>query len=105
RKTPPDNDTPQNVKEEAQIIHLTREDQVRFAEALINPPKANARLALAQLYARQARWDAAARELDRAAAFQDDGALGAAVRSQGEALLMVQERDTWPNAAAGVIGR
>ena len=67
--------------------------------------EANARLALAQLYARQARWDAAARELDRAAAFQDDGALGAAVRSQGEALLMVQERDTWPNAAEGVIGR
>lgn len=30
--------------EEADIIRLAREDQVRFAEALINPPKPNARL-------------------------------------------------------------
>ncbi len=32
------------VVEEAEIMRLTREDQVRFAEALINPPKANSRL-------------------------------------------------------------
>lgn len=46
-KTTPDNDTTQRIKEEAQIIRLTREDQIRVAEALINPPKANARLARA----------------------------------------------------------
>lgn len=32
------------VVEEAEIMRLSREDQVRFAEALINPPKANDRL-------------------------------------------------------------
>ena len=32
------------VLEEAEIIRLAREDQIRFAEALINPPKPNARL-------------------------------------------------------------
>lgn len=30
--------------EEAEIMRLSREDQIRFAEALINPPKANDRL-------------------------------------------------------------
>jgi uncharacterized protein (DUF1778 family) len=35
------------VVEEAEILRLSREDQIRFAEALINPPKANARLARA----------------------------------------------------------
>jgi DNA-binding transcriptional MerR regulator len=65
----------------------------------------NARVSLAQLYARQGQWDAAARELERAAAFGDDGALGAAVRSGSEALPLAREQDTWPDAAAGVIGR
>ena len=32
------------VVEEAEIIRLTREDQIRFAEALISPPKPNSRL-------------------------------------------------------------
>ena len=32
------------VLEEAEIMRLAREDQIRFAEALINPPKPNARL-------------------------------------------------------------
>lgn len=32
------------VVEEAEIMRLSREDQARFAEALINPPKANERL-------------------------------------------------------------
>jgi uncharacterized protein (DUF1778 family) len=32
------------VVEEAEIMRLAREDQIRFAEALINPPKPNARL-------------------------------------------------------------
>ena len=32
------------VVEEAEIMRLTREDQIRFAGALIAPPKANARL-------------------------------------------------------------
>lgn len=32
------------VVEEAEIMRLSREDQIRFAEALINPPKANDRL-------------------------------------------------------------
>ena len=32
------------VVAEADILRLTREDQIRFAEALINPPKANDRL-------------------------------------------------------------
>lgn len=35
------------VVEEAEIMRLSREDQVRFAEALINPPKPNERLRLA----------------------------------------------------------
>lgn len=35
------------VVEDAEILRLTREDQVRFAQALINPPKANDRLARA----------------------------------------------------------
>lgn len=35
------------VVEEAEIIRLARTDQIRFAEALINPPKPNARLARA----------------------------------------------------------
>lgn len=43
-KTTPDNDTAQHINEEAQFLRLTREDQIRLAEALINPPKANARL-------------------------------------------------------------
>lgn len=43
-KTTPDNDTAQRIIAEAQIIRLTREDQIRVAESLINPPKANARL-------------------------------------------------------------
>ena len=30
--------------EDAEIMRLAREDQIRFAEALINPPKPNARL-------------------------------------------------------------
>lgn len=29
------------VVEEADIMRLAQEDQIRFAEALINPPKAN----------------------------------------------------------------
>ncbi|MGH2409940.1 MAG: DUF1778 domain-containing protein [Chloroflexota bacterium] len=33
------------VVEEAEIMRLAREDQIRFAEVLIDPPKANARLA------------------------------------------------------------
>lgn len=33
------------VVEEAEILRLAREDQIRFAEALIDPPGANARLA------------------------------------------------------------
>ena len=41
------------VVEEAEIMRLAREDQVRFADALINPPKANARLVrAAKLHAR-----------------------------------------------------
>jgi uncharacterized protein (DUF1778 family) len=32
------------VVEDAEIMRLTREDQIRFAEALINPPKPNKRL-------------------------------------------------------------
>jgi uncharacterized protein (DUF1778 family) len=32
------------VVEEAEIMRLSREDQIRFAEALINPPQANDRL-------------------------------------------------------------
>ena len=32
------------VVEDADIMRLAREDQIRFAEALINPPKPNARL-------------------------------------------------------------
>src|SRR6266511_1692556 len=32
------------VVEEAEIIRLAREDQIRFAQALIRPPKPNARL-------------------------------------------------------------
>ena len=32
------------VVEDAEIMRLAREDQIRFAEALIDPPKANARL-------------------------------------------------------------
>ena len=35
------------VVEDAEIMRLAREDQIRFAEALINPPKANERLARA----------------------------------------------------------
>jgi uncharacterized protein (DUF1778 family) len=35
------------VVEDAEIMRLAREDQIRFAEALINPPKPNARLARA----------------------------------------------------------
>jgi uncharacterized protein (DUF1778 family) len=35
------------VVEEAEIMRLAREDQIRFAEALITPPKPNARLARA----------------------------------------------------------
>ena len=35
------------VVEEAEIMRLAREDQLRFAEALIDPPKPNARLARA----------------------------------------------------------
>lgn len=30
--------------EEADVMRLAREDQIRFAQALINPPKPNARL-------------------------------------------------------------
>ena len=30
--------------EESEVMRLAREDQVRFADALINPPKPNARL-------------------------------------------------------------
>ena len=32
------------VVEEADIMRLAREDQIRFAEALVNPPKPNERL-------------------------------------------------------------
>ena len=32
------------VVEDAEIMRLAREDQIRFAEALINPPKPNERL-------------------------------------------------------------
>ena len=46
-KTPPNNETDRRTTEEAQGLRLTREDQIRFAEATINPPKANARLARA----------------------------------------------------------
>lgn len=35
------------VVEEAEILRLAREDQIRFAEALIHPPEPNARLARA----------------------------------------------------------
>lgn len=35
------------VVEDAEIMRLAREDQIRFAEALINPPKPNERLARA----------------------------------------------------------
>lgn len=35
------------VVEEAEILRISREDQIHFAEALIDPPKANARLARA----------------------------------------------------------
>ena len=35
------------VVENAEIMRLAREDQIRFAEALINPPKPNERLARA----------------------------------------------------------
>ena len=35
------------VVEDSEIIRLAREDQIRFAEALINPPKSNERLARA----------------------------------------------------------
>lgn len=35
------------VVEDADIMRLAHEDQIRFAEALINPPKARARLARA----------------------------------------------------------
>ena len=35
------------VVEDSEIIRLAREDQIRFAEALINPPKPNERLARA----------------------------------------------------------
>ncbi len=58
--------------------------------------EANARYLLGRLHARAGRWDAAVRELERADAFADDGELGAAVRSQREALLMAQEHDSWP---------
>ncbi|QDJ12252.1 Hypothetical protein HVPorG_05060 (plasmid) [Roseomonas mucosa] len=34
------------VVEDAEIMRLAREDQIRFAEALINPPKPNERLTL-----------------------------------------------------------
>ena len=37
----------QDEVEEAQRLRLTREDQIRVADTLINPPKANARLARA----------------------------------------------------------
>ena len=33
------------VVEDAEIIRLAREDQIRFAEALIDPPRPNKRLA------------------------------------------------------------
>lgn len=32
------------VVEEAEVLRLAREDQIRFAEALIHPPKPNRRL-------------------------------------------------------------
>jgi uncharacterized protein (DUF1778 family) len=32
------------IVEDAEIMRLAREDQIRFAEALINPPKPNERL-------------------------------------------------------------
>ncbi len=35
------------VVEDAEIMRLAREDQIRFAEALINPPKSNKLLARA----------------------------------------------------------
>jgi uncharacterized protein (DUF1778 family) len=35
------------VVEEAEIMRLAREDQIRFAKALIDPPKPNGRLARA----------------------------------------------------------
>lgn len=35
------------VVEDAEIMRLAREDQIRFAEALIDPPKPNERLARA----------------------------------------------------------
>lgn len=33
-----------SIVEEAELLRLSREDQVRFAEALIDPPEANERL-------------------------------------------------------------
>ncbi len=36
-----------SIVEEAELLRLSREDQVRFAEALIDPPEANERLKLA----------------------------------------------------------
>lgn len=35
------------VVEDAEILRLAREDQIRFAQALIDPPKPNAKLARA----------------------------------------------------------
>lgn len=35
------------VVEEAEIMRLAREDQIRFAQALINPPEPNERIARA----------------------------------------------------------
>ena len=35
------------VVEDAEIMRLAREDQIRFAEALLNPPQPNERLARA----------------------------------------------------------
>lgn len=46
-KPPHEAEAGRRAVENANVLHLAREDQVRFAEALINPPKPGARLASA----------------------------------------------------------
>ena len=46
-KNKPNGGTTQRVAKDAESMRLAREDQIRFAKALISPPKTNARLARA----------------------------------------------------------
>lgn len=48
-KKNPNSGTTQRVTKDAENMRLAREDQIRFAKALISPPKANARLARAAI--------------------------------------------------------